>query len=62
MATSERIQIHVPCAGHFDNGPHFLCMEDGAMEAVRLVEAVAMGESLPGARSQARSRVSVRAR
>jgi pimeloyl-ACP methyl ester carboxylesterase len=32
-------QIHVSCAGHFDNGPHFRCMEHGAIEAVRLVEA-----------------------
>jgi pimeloyl-ACP methyl ester carboxylesterase len=34
-------QIRVPCAGHFDNGPHFLCMEAGAIEAVRLVEEAA---------------------
>ena len=31
-------QVHVPCAGHFDNGPHFLCMEEGAIEGIRLVE------------------------
>jgi pimeloyl-ACP methyl ester carboxylesterase len=33
--------VRVPCGGHFDNGPHFLCMEEGALEAVRLVEGVA---------------------
>jgi pimeloyl-ACP methyl ester carboxylesterase len=32
-------QIHVPCAGHFDNGPHFLCLERAAVEGVRLVES-----------------------
>lgn len=37
----DAFQIHVPCAGHFDNGPHFLCMEEGAVEAVRLVDEVA---------------------
>lgn len=37
-------QIRVPCAGHFDNGPHFRCMEYGALEGIRLVEAVARGE------------------
>jgi pimeloyl-ACP methyl ester carboxylesterase len=33
-------QIHVGCAGHFDNGPHFQCMERGAIDAVELVESV----------------------
>jgi pimeloyl-ACP methyl ester carboxylesterase len=33
--------IHVPCAGHFDNGPHFRCLEQGALEGVKLVEAAA---------------------
>jgi pimeloyl-ACP methyl ester carboxylesterase len=42
-------QIHVSCAGHFDNGPHFLCMEEGAIEGVRLVEeAVRQGSSTGG--------------
>lgn len=30
-------QIHVPCAGHYNNGPHFICFEEGAVEGVRLV-------------------------
>jgi len=34
-------QIHVPCAGHHDNGPHFRCLEQGAIEGVKLVEAAA---------------------
>ena len=37
-ALPDAAQIHVPCAGHFDNGPHFLCMEQGAIEGVRLVD------------------------
>jgi pimeloyl-ACP methyl ester carboxylesterase len=37
-------QIHVPCAGHYDNGPHFRCMEQGSLEGVRLVEASAAGQ------------------
>ncbi len=41
-------QIHVPCAGHFDNGPHFLCMEEGAIEGVRLVEEAARKGSSTG--------------
>jgi pimeloyl-ACP methyl ester carboxylesterase len=39
-AVPNAFQIHVPCAGHFDNGPHFLCMEQGAVEAIKLVEEV----------------------
>lgn len=34
-------QIHVSCAGHHANGPHFACLEQGAIEAVRLVESAA---------------------
>jgi len=34
-------QIHVPCAGHFDNGPHFICMEMAAVEGVSLVDQAA---------------------
>lgn len=34
-------QLHVPCAGHHENGPHFHCLEHGAVEAVSLVEATA---------------------
>jgi pimeloyl-ACP methyl ester carboxylesterase len=34
-------QIHVPCAGHFDNGPHFRCLEEGALEGIRRVESAA---------------------
>jgi pimeloyl-ACP methyl ester carboxylesterase len=49
-------QIHVPCAGHFDNGPHFRCMESGAIEAVRLVET-ASGRSRRSARRSERPRV-----
>ena len=37
-ALPDAAQIHVPCAGHFDNGPHFLCLEQGAVEGVRLVD------------------------
>ncbi len=36
-------EIHVPCAGHHDNGPHFNCLEQGGLEAVRLVEAAVHG-------------------
>lgn len=36
-------QIVAPCAGHFDNGPHFRCMERGAIEGVRLVERAGRG-------------------
>ncbi len=39
-------QVRVQCAGHFDNGPHFMCFEDGALEGIRLVEeAVRTGRS-----------------
>ena len=31
-------QVRVPCAGHFDNGPHFVCMEMAALEAIRQVD------------------------
>jgi pimeloyl-ACP methyl ester carboxylesterase len=41
------LQIHVPCAGHFDNGPHFRCVEQGALEAVQRVESAA-GGAAPG--------------
>lgn len=34
-------RIHVPCAGHFDNGSHFRCLEDAAIEAIQWVEQVA---------------------
>jgi len=34
-------QIHVPCAGHFANGPHFRCMEEGTIEGIRLVDVAA---------------------
>ncbi|MEZ5141014.1 MAG: alpha/beta hydrolase [Acidimicrobiales bacterium] len=40
-AVPDAFQLHVPCAGHFDNGPHFLCMEQGAIEAIKLVESAA---------------------
>lgn len=33
------LQMHVACAGHFENGPHFRCMERGALEGVRRVNA-----------------------
>ena len=49
-------QIHVPCAGHFDNGPHFRCMEHGAIDAVRLVEA-ASGRSRRTAKKPEQPRV-----
>lgn len=52
-AVPQALQVHVPCAGHFDNGPHFLCMEDGAIEAVRRVELMVAGtiaEPEPGHR------------
>jgi pimeloyl-ACP methyl ester carboxylesterase len=51
QAVPSAFQIHVPCAGHFDNGPHFLCMEQGAIEAIELVEASAhqgSSEGTPG--------------
>jgi pimeloyl-ACP methyl ester carboxylesterase len=49
-------QIHVSCAGHFENGPHFRCMELGAIEAVRLVEA-ASGRSRRTAKKPEQARV-----
>ena len=53
-AVPQALQVHVPCAGHFDNGPHFLCMEDGAIEAVRHDRGA-------GTRPSARHRLSRRA-
>ena len=47
-AVPSAFQIHVPCAGHFDNGPHFLCMEQGAIEAIKVVEEAAHRGSLAG--------------
>jgi len=35
------LQVHVPCAGHFENGPHFLCIEVAAVRAVKLVDDMA---------------------
>ena len=40
-ALPDAFQIHVSCAGHHANGPHFACLEQGAIEAVRLVESAA---------------------
>jgi pimeloyl-ACP methyl ester carboxylesterase len=37
----DAFQIHVRCAGHFDNGPHFRCMEQGAIDAIERVESAA---------------------
>ena len=37
-AVPKAVHVHVPCAGHFDNGPHFLCMEEGAIEGIRILE------------------------
>jgi len=42
-------QIHVPCAGHFANGPHFRCMEEGAVEGISLVDT---GASERGGRAR----------
>lgn len=48
-------QVHIACAGHHDNGPHFHCLEQAAVEAVGLVEAVAHGPTRPpGERPPAR--------
>jgi pimeloyl-ACP methyl ester carboxylesterase len=46
-------QIHVPCAGHFDNGPHFRCLEHGTLEGVKLVESAARRSTWSATRSQA---------
>lgn len=46
-------QIHVPCAGHFDNGPHFRCLEQGTIQALRLVEAAARRSTRSTRRSRA---------
>jgi pimeloyl-ACP methyl ester carboxylesterase len=50
-------QIRVPCAGHYDNGPHFRCMEEGALAGIRSVEAVAHRELLPPVTAEGRARV-----
>lgn len=31
-------EVHVPCAGHFKNGPHFRCMEAGIVDALLMVD------------------------
>lgn len=36
-------QIHVGCAGHFKNGPHFRCMEAAVVEGITSVDAVVHG-------------------
>jgi len=46
------VQIHVPCAGHFDNGPHFRCIEQGALEAVKRVETAARRSKRSAARPE----------
>jgi pimeloyl-ACP methyl ester carboxylesterase len=50
-------QIRVPCAGHYDNGPHFRCMETGALDAIELVEAVAHRRLLRPTTTKGRTRV-----
>jgi len=50
----DAFQIHVPCAGHFDNGPHFRCMEWAAIEGVRLVESAARQRGRRAKRSAGR--------
>lgn len=47
------LQIHVPCAGHFDNGPHFRCIERSALEAVGLVESAARRSTRSATRFEA---------
>ncbi len=42
-AVPEAFQVQVPCAGHFDNGPHFACMQQGALQGIELLEAVLAG-------------------
>jgi len=53
----DAFQIHVPCAGHFDNGPHFRCIEQAVIEGVRLVES-ASRQRRRRAKQSADSRVS----
>lgn len=46
-AVPAAFQIHVACAGHFENGPPFLCMQEAAIEGIRLVEeTVRQGRSV----------------
>lgn len=40
QAVPGAFQLHVPCAGHFDNGPHFRCMDAAAVDAIQLVEGL----------------------
>lgn len=40
-ALPEAFQVHVPCAGHHDNGPHFRCLIQGGIDGVQLVESAA---------------------
>jgi pimeloyl-ACP methyl ester carboxylesterase len=51
-AAPQAFQLHVGCAGHFSNGPHFRCMEAAALEAIDLVE----GEVARGRRTRKRRR------
>ena len=37
-------QFRVPCAGHYNNGRHFRCLQTATIEAIQLVDAVARGE------------------
>jgi pimeloyl-ACP methyl ester carboxylesterase len=50
----EAFQIHVPCAGHFDNGPHFRCIEQGAIDGVELVESASRGLGRRAERAEGR--------
>jgi len=50
----DAFQIHVPCAGHFDNGPHFRCMEQGAIDGVELVESASRRPGRRAGRAQDR--------
>jgi pimeloyl-ACP methyl ester carboxylesterase len=50
----DAFQIHVPCAGHFDNGPHFRCIERGAIDGVRLVESASRWPGPRAGRPEAR--------
>ena len=37
-------QFRVPCSGHYNNGPHYRCLQTATIEAIQLVDAVARRE------------------
>lgn len=40
----DAFHLHVPCGGHFKNGPHYRCMNEAVLEGIDVIEAVAEGK------------------